>query len=220
MVISVAFNATYVIDGLARSGYDSVLQPISALSLGPGGWVQSANFIVFGLVGCAAAFAWRSTLACGFGAVWYPRLRLLAGLAMICAGIFSQDPADGYPVGVAAPVTPSTHAVIHNLVSFLSLTTTIAAVVVLALRFAREPSWRAWSPAALTAAVLMMGFLAAFGALISHGGPGGVFEKLASATPTLLSAAVITRLLVARDATVAGAGSALTPARRTAVLAG
>ncbi len=34
---SVLFNLTWFIDGLIRSGYDPVVQPVSALSLGPGG---------------------------------------------------------------------------------------------------------------------------------------------------------------------------------------
>ncbi len=34
---SVLFNLTWFIDGLIRSGYDPVVQPVSALSLEPGG---------------------------------------------------------------------------------------------------------------------------------------------------------------------------------------
>jgi hypothetical protein len=220
LVVSVAFNATYVIDGLLRPGYDSVKQPMSALSLGPGGWVQTANFIVFGLVGCATAFAWRPTLTPGLGAVWYPRLRILSGLALICAGVFPQDPGGGYPAAALAPATPSVHAVVHNLVSYVSLTTIVAELIILGRRFAREPRWRAWSPAALAAAALMMGLLAAFGALVAHDGPAGVFEKLASATPTLLGVAVTGRLLAEREATIAAPGRADARTPRSGALPG
>jgi hypothetical protein len=57
--------------------------------------VQVVNFIAFGIVGCVAALAWRPTLADGIGAVWYPRLAVLAGLAMICIGIFTLDRGKG-----------------------------------------------------------------------------------------------------------------------------
>ena len=44
------FTVTYLIEGFTRPGYDAWQQPISALSLGPGGWVQQVNFVVFGVL--------------------------------------------------------------------------------------------------------------------------------------------------------------------------
>jgi hypothetical protein len=62
--------------------------------------------------------------------------------------------------------------------------------------------------------VLMMGFLATFGVLVSQDGPGGVFEKLASLTPTLFGTAVVVRLLASGDARIA----TVWPAARVAPL--
>jgi hypothetical protein len=199
---AVTFNATYFVEGALRHGYDWLSQPVSALSLGPGGAVQVVNFIAFGILGCLTAFAWRPTLEGGLGAVWYPRLAVLGGLAMICTGIFALDPGKGYPPGVPAPAHPSAHAQVHNVASYVSLTVTVAGLVILARRFAREPQWRGWAPAALAAAVLMMVFLAVFGVLIAHGGPGGIFEKLASLTPTLFGVALVGRLIARHDARI------------------
>lgn len=199
---SVVFGLTYFIEGLLRPGYDPVTQPMSALSLGPGGWTQITNFVVFGLIGIVTAPAWRATLMSGSGATWYPRLRVLIGLAMITAGLFTQDPGLGYPVGVAAPAHPSTHATVHNLAAYVSLTFTVAELSILSIRFAREPRWRAWSPLMVAGAVAMMALLATFGVLIAHGGPGGVFEKAASTVPTLLGLAIFVRLVVRRDARI------------------
>lgn len=201
---SLLFNATYLIEGALRPGYDWLRQPVSALSLGSGGWVQSTNFIVFGLISCIAAFASRPTLAPGMGAAWYPRLRIIAGLTLIVAGLFSQDPANGYPVGATVLAHPSTHALIHSGASYVSLTTTVAELILLARRFAREPQWRGWAPAALVAGILMMASLAAFGTLTAAGGDGGIFEKLASALPSLFGIALVVRLAVRRDARVGG----------------
>ncbi len=199
---SVLFNLTYVLDGLVRPGYDGLKYPMSSLSLGPGGWVQVTNFIAYGLLGCVVAAAWRASLAPGPGATWYPRLRVLAGLAMIGAGLFSADPAGGFPVGVPTPSTPTAHAIVHNLMSYVSLTTIVVELVILSRRFAREPQWRGWSVAALVSGVLMMAFLATFGALMAQGGPGGLFEKLASLVPTLFGMAITIRLLLRRDARI------------------
>jgi len=196
------FTATYLIAGALRPGYDWLRQPISALSLGPGGGVQITDFVVFGVLGCLTAFAWRPTLTPGIGAVWIPRLVLLAAVALICTGVFTQDPALGFPGGVPSLATPSIHALIHILVSSLSLATTIAGLLLLARRFTREPHWRGWGTAAALAGVLMMAFLATFVALITHAGPGGVFEKLAALIPTLFGLALTTRLLRARDARI------------------
>jgi len=199
---SVVFNATYLIAGALRPGYDWLQQPISALSLGPGGGVQTTDFIACGVLGCLTAFAWRPTLTPGVGVVWIPRLLMLAAVALICTGVFTQDPALGFPREMPSLASPSIHALIHNLVSTLSLAATIAGLLILARRFTREPHWRGWSTAALVAGVLMMAFLTTFVALITHAGPGGVFEKLAALTPTLFGLALTTRLLRARDARV------------------
>lgn len=197
------FNAVYLVDGLLRGGYDSLRQPMSALSLGANGWIQALNFLVFGVAGCVTAFAWRPAFGTGPGAVWYPRLRVLAGLALIGAGLFSQDPGNGFPVGVPTPAHPSTHALVHQMVSFVSLTAVVAELVILARRLHREPRWRGWAPAALVAAVVMMACLATFGALMASGGPGGMLEKLASMTPTLYGLALSVRLLRG-DGTISG----------------
>ncbi len=47
-IASVLFTITYLIEGATRLDYSAWQQAISALSLGPGGWVQQVNFVVFG----------------------------------------------------------------------------------------------------------------------------------------------------------------------------
>ena len=121
---------------------------------------------------------------------------------MITAGVFTQDPALGYPVGVAEAAIPTTHAVVHLAASYVSLTATVAELTILSVRFAREPRWRGWSPLFAAGAVAMMGLLLTFGIVLSHGGPGGVFEKAASAVPSVLGLAVFGRLAVRRDARI------------------
>lgn len=62
---AVLFTTTYVIEGATRPGYDGWQQAISALSLGPGGWLQQANFVVLGVCTLCMAVAWRTVLTGG-----------------------------------------------------------------------------------------------------------------------------------------------------------
>lgn len=209
---SVLFIGTFLIDGALRPGYNALRQPMSALSLGPGGWVQVANFIVFGLLTCVSAPGWRASLAPGLGAVWYPRLKLAAGLMLIAAGVFSQDPALGYPPGVPVPNAASAHSQIHNGAAVGALSVTVAGMFVLARRLGREPRWRGWGSYAGLSGVGMIAFLAAFGATLDQGAVGGLFEKLATITAAAFSIAVISRLLIhdARLAITAPEGATTT----------
>lgn len=96
---AVLFTIIYLIEGAIRPGYDAWQQAISALSLGPGGWIQQVNFVVFGVCTLGMAFAWRKVLTGSVYALVYPIIRGIEGLALIMVGFFSQDPAPGYPLG-------------------------------------------------------------------------------------------------------------------------
>ncbi len=101
MVGPALFNATYLIEGATRPDYDAWRQPMSALSLGDGGWIQIANFIVFGLlIGCFAV-GLRTDLVRGVSAIWAPLLQGLVALGLIIDGAFVQD-SQGYPPGQCA----------------------------------------------------------------------------------------------------------------------
>ncbi len=194
MAGSVLFTVAYLIEGVTRPGYDAWRQPISALSLGPGGWVQAANFILFGLLILISTIGYRAALAPGLGATAVPVLRVLAALGVITDGLFAQDPANGYPVGVATAVAPTLHGTIHQLAAIVAITALAASSVVFAARFARESGWRMWAPFAVLAGVLTIVFIAAFGTSIAHG-PAGLLERLAGGTQSVFGLAVAARLL-------------------------
>ncbi len=190
------FNATIWIAGAVRPGYDALRQPMSALSLGPGGWVQMTNFIVFGALGICFALALRATLSPGRGATWAPLLQAVAGLSMIFAGVFAEDPSAGYPVGAVPPTTATMHGMVHLIATFVSLTATVAFLLVLASRLAAEPGWRGWATWLRGTAILMMALLAAFGfAMATPHGPAGLFEKAATIIVTIPGTVLITRVL-------------------------
>lgn len=178
---SLLFTITYLVEGATRPGYNAWQQAVSALSLGPGGWVQQANFVFFGLVTIAMAFVWRQILKGGVGAIWYPILRCLEGLGLMVDGFFSQDPA-GYPRGAVLLTSPTPHAIIHQIFAFVCITAIAVGYFVLARRFAQEPLWgRGWTVYAVITGLLTMFLIAVFGTLTSqHSAIAGLFERLAT----------------------------------------
>jgi Protein of unknown function (DUF998) len=102
------FTGVDLAEGATRAGYWTAAQPISALSLGLGGWVKQLNVIVFGVLVCLSAAGWRAALAPGRGALTFPELRVIAGVGLVMDGLFAQDPSGGDPPGARAGV-PTVH---------------------------------------------------------------------------------------------------------------
>lgn len=203
------FTGVYLAEGATRPGYAALAEPISALSLGPGGWVQRLSFIVFGAAMIASAVGWRTVLRGGPGRAAYPLLRVIAGLGLMLDGLFSQDPVPGYPPGARA-VAATLHGQIHNVGAMVTITALAVSCFVLARRLAAEPAWRAWAAYGAATGVATIVFIAAFGATGGHGGLGGLFERLAGGVNTLLAAAVLSRMAI--NAARARQGTPRTPA--------
>jgi hypothetical protein len=190
------FTGVYLAEGATRAGYRTLAQPISALSLSPGGWVQQLNFIVFGVLVCLSAAGWRAALAPGRGALAFPVLRVIAGVGLVMDGLFAQDPSGGYPPGARAGV-PTVHGQLHTLFAMITITALASGCFVLAARFAAEPGWRRWAVFAAAAGVATIVFIAAFGAAGGHGGLAGLWERAAGGATTVLTVAVLARLAAA-----------------------
>src|SRR6516225_4586299 len=189
------FTGVYLAEGAARAGYRALAQPVSALSLGPGGWVQQLNFIVFGMLVCLSAAGWRAALAPGRGAWAFPLLRVIAAVGLVMDGLFAQDPSGGYPPGARAGAA-TIHGQLHTLFAMITITALAAGCFVLAARFAAEPGWRRWAVCAAAAGVATIVFIAAFGAAGGHGGVAGLWERAAGAATSVLTVAVLARLAV------------------------
>lgn len=104
------FVAVLLLDGLTRPGFHPVRHPVSALALGPRGWIQTTNFVLCGLLVTAGALALPDTtgstvLAVGVGAL---------GLGLVASGVFTMDPMRGYPPGTP-DTTPKKYSTRHGL---------------------------------------------------------------------------------------------------------
>jgi hypothetical protein len=120
--VGVLYLAVGVIQGLVRDGFDFRRHALSHLANGPGGWVQTTNLAVSGLLVIGAAIGIARVLQ-SRAAGW---LIGLFGAGMIIASIFPTDPVDGFPPGtpLGVPTTLSTSAVIHlasGAIGFLTL---------------------------------------------------------------------------------------------------
>jgi Protein of unknown function (DUF998) len=151
------FILVVLIQDYTRPGVDPRTQALSLLSLGPLGWVQTANFVLDGLLNlCFAVGLWRR-LHPGRAGTWGPLLIGVYGLGLVTVGIFHTDPANGYPPGVAAATQPSWHGAIHAFVAlilFLSLSAALGVFV--RYFFARKQ--RGWAFYCLASMILCLGF--------------------------------------------------------------
>ncbi len=218
---SVLFNATFLIDGAFRPGYGTLRQPMSALSLGHGGWVQVTNFIVFGALTCL----FGDRLARDPDARGWVRLVPAAEGHRRAHADRRRDlqpgPRAGLPAGGRRP--SSSHAACadpqrggrsqpgcddrRNFRAGLALPSRTALADVERLRRShRRPHG---------------GLPRRFGANMDHG-LGGMFEKLASITALVFTVSFTGRLLTMTPASRhrakcarTGRGTATSPSQRT-----
>ena len=110
------FVTAFVAEGAVRDGYRPLRHPVSSLALGPGGWVQAANFAVTGTLFLAAAAGLSRAEDPAAGTRAGPALIGAAGAGLIGSAIFPTDPVSGYPPGTpGVPRAPSRAGTVHNL---------------------------------------------------------------------------------------------------------
>src|SRR5262245_5709996 len=86
------FVVVFLIEGATRADYNPLRHPVSSLALGDDGWIQTANFIVTGLLMLAYAIGlWRALRRRG-GSRWGPLLVGIVAIGLIGAGFFPTDP--------------------------------------------------------------------------------------------------------------------------------
>lgn len=141
------FVVAFLIQGwLKGSGYDPMRHPVSSLALGDHGWVQTANFLVCGLLTIACAVGlWRSGLRAGavLIGIW--------GLGLVGAGVFVTDPVSGFPLGTPNALEYTTIGALHDAFSLPAFLALAAAQVVLS--GGNGWKWRVYSLLSATAFV-------------------------------------------------------------------
>jgi hypothetical protein len=130
------FVAVFTIEGWLRPGYNSLSTYVSALSLGPRGWIQIVNFIVFGMLlflfsrGVAAEFPSGKASRAGASLLF-----IIAFLYFI-SGPFVMDPM-GTP-----SLEGSLHGTIHGLAGGIVFILMPICIFVFLRRFREDPRWQ------------------------------------------------------------------------------
>ena len=183
VVGTVLFPIIYLIEGVARPGFDAWQQTISALSLGPGGWIQQLNFALCGVSVLWLAYVWRRILAGGVCATWYPIIRGIEGLGLIAIAIFTQDP-------------------LHTAILIVIVNAMCFGLFVIARRFWKNPDFRGWTTFSVICGLWPMVVMPIYGvALNTHSmlnGYAGLFERLATNADTIWGVVLLIPLWAGR----------------------
>jgi Protein of unknown function (DUF998) len=142
------FVLAFLVEGATRAGYDPLRHPVSSLALGDDGWVQSANFVVAGLLTLAFAVGLRRAFRPLGSSIWGPLLIGVWAIGLLGAGIFPTDPVSGYPPGTPDQLPGYTwHGALHDLFSLPGFAALAAACFVFGSRFAArgERGWAVYS---------------------------------------------------------------------------
>jgi hypothetical membrane protein len=173
------FIGTFLIAGATRPGYDGWRNYVSSLATGDGGWVQIANFILWGVLALAFSIGLLRRRVVGPGV-----LVVLYGVAMIAVGVYVTDQSLGYPPGPPLP-QPTTHARIHGVAALAVFLLNAVAAAVTAAHFASDRRARGFVRySALTGLVVLAFFLLSTvaGTLDERGqwpnSPTGVFQRI------------------------------------------
>ena len=134
------FYASALVQMLTRPGFDLRVHPLSQLSTGDQGWIQILTFVLVGLGLICLSIGHGRLTTSGLGRTAIPVLVAISGVGFIAAGTFPQDPANGFPLGVAdGPVAePTWHALIHMVAAIVAFTALAVAAIIALVRAIRE----------------------------------------------------------------------------------
>jgi hypothetical membrane protein len=177
---SILFNVIYFSFGIMAVQYNMMSQSIGDLELIRFGWIQSANFIMFGLATGALAIAFRKELQGGFGATLIPLVYWLTAVGAIMMGLFINEP-------------------IHTYISILTFVTLPISFLLFSGRFSVDPRWRGWATYTNMATLLMLLFFIIFWfARINERSYAGIYERLIVVVRLLWIVVFVLKLLGGR----------------------
>lgn len=141
-----------------RTGFVFAKHPLSVLANGPGGWIQTANFVVTGVLVIAAAVGIRRAIG--------PTSRTTSvflgifGASMLAASVFRADPMDGFPVGTpnGPPTSISTFGLLHFVAGALGFVSLAVSCLFAARTFSRRGERSLSRLSLVSGVVILLGF--------------------------------------------------------------
>jgi hypothetical protein len=148
------------------------------LSLTDRGWVNSLSIVVLGLLVLLFALGlWHAfgKARPAFGA-WCMGL---AGLGFVVAGVFTTDPADGYPPGTpdGRALVTTLHGQIHYYNAIPTFGCLMLSCLVFAWYFRTHGGWGGWPRYSTATAVALLACFVGFAVSSVHAGPAGLIER-------------------------------------------
>ena len=177
---SILFNVIYFSFGAMAVQYNMMRQPIGDLELIRFGWIQSANFIMFGIATGALAIAFRKELQGGFGVTLIPLVYWLTAAGAIMMGLFINEP-------------------IHTYISIFTFVTLPISFLLFSGRFSGDRRWRGWATYTNMATLLMLLFFLIFWfARINDRPYAGIYERMIIVTRLLWIVVFVLKLFGGR----------------------
>ncbi len=131
----ILFFAILLIEGALRPGYHPLHDTISELSLGPRGWIQIANFLIFGVLFLIFTRGMKQSLNDSWSARCGVLLLSLIGIGVLGCGLFRAEP---WP-----PSSMSATGLLHLVCAMVLIFALLPiATGVLARAFAADARWR------------------------------------------------------------------------------
>ncbi len=144
------FVALFTLEGWLRPGYDPRSMYVSELALGPRGWLQTANFLVYGALLLVFAYGVAAEFPKGEASRAGPLLLAILGLSLIASAFFVMDPA-GTPREQL-----SLSGRLHNVFGAFFFSLSPVSCLVFWRRFRVDPKWRSLQWWTLAAATVMI----------------------------------------------------------------
>ena len=199
----VLFTATFLMqEAFRRGSYDPLAEPVSALETGPTGWIQQANFVIFGVLTITHAVGQQAGMLPGRGGMVGPLLLAITGIGALVSSAFPM-----YDDAAGVTQIPPGH-LLGGLTFFLVSPLALIACVG---RMRQDPAWRSLAAYTLVSGlvlvvldVITLGFVLPDDAAL-HDWAGLVTTPH---DPAVLFPCRI--VLAARLLTVAGSGTAAT----------
>jgi hypothetical protein len=148
IVGSVAFVATFTIEGWLRPGYDAQRMFVSELALGPRGLVPILNFVACDFATILFARGMRAEFPAAPAAT---RLLHVVGVGLIGGGLFVMDPL-GTPLGRL-----SWHGLLHGVFGAAFFYCAPIACFLFTRHFREAPRWRSLAGYTLGTGVVTIG---------------------------------------------------------------
>lgn len=155
IIAPVLFVLVFTIEGLLRTGYHPREIFISALSLGPRGWIQITNFMIFGVLLFVFSRGVASEFQSGKASRSGPVLLMILAICYFLSGPFVMDPT-GTPVDQT-----SVHGTLHGIFGAIVFVLMPVTCFVFFRRFREDPEWQSiqwWT--------LVLGMMSALGVVL------------------------------------------------------